>query len=194
MANKLHAAGVFLCLFFAMTSGGCGDDGGSNDASGDADAPVETDAGADADSPAEAEAEEGADAGADADGDADADADAADGEVSWTGILCGGAVCDATTQVCCVSETTPGTLACVAVGACGAGLTVTCDGPEDCPVAGDNCCLPSGAVMSTYCIRGGCPAGRTACHADTDCPGSRHCCPDTMMGYSYTVCGTTTCP
>jgi hypothetical protein len=73
-------------------------------------------------------------------------------------------------------------------------MTVTCDGPEDCATAGSNCCLPSGAVMSTYCQPGMCPAGQTACHDDADCPGALHCCPATMLGYSYKACGATACP
>jgi hypothetical protein len=68
------------------------------------------------------------------------------------GTLCGSAVCDNTSQVCCVeadagvpvcvdvpANCSPGEVACV--GSVCPGLYLGCDGPEDCPGQGEWCCL-----------------------------------------------------
>lgn len=193
--------GFLLTAIIALPLGtGCSDDGGgrdvvdqiSEDAAVDA-ADIRVEDGGeglpDVEAPDDAEPpEDGAEAEtADAPPEGDApEEDAADGEDGGptSGIPCGFGFCDEP-NVCCVTEVPP-RQDCMEPTAC-AGLRVSCDGPEDCG-AGESCCMPSGAVMSTYCLSGTCPAGMTACHGVGDCGEGQVCCPDFVMGYSYRAC------
>ena len=105
------------------------------------------------------------------------------------GVQCGAGMCDPTTQECCVEA--GGSPTCVDEGTCN-GVTLTCDGPEDCEMAGDACCAVGGGGGGTTECRppgGGC--GAELCHTADDCstPGDM-CCPSPVGGVSacFDVC------
>ena len=88
------------------------------------------------------------------------------------GVMCGATPCT-TTQECCI---TTGGAMCVDTGTC-TGVTFECDGPEDCPDAGQVCCLggggPGGGGGSECRNANQCQT--PACHNVADCDGEMCC-------------------
>ena len=105
------------------------------------------------------------------------------------GVLCGTAICATGEELCCVSGSAPA-LQCVAVDAPGpqCDFGARCDGPEDCG-PGQQCCMPSGGIMQTYCVAGACPAGRALCHTNSDCTRQGEiCCFSIEFGWEHWTC------
>ena len=107
----------------------------------------------------------------------------------YAGILCGWGICTAGEELCCITEGTSPSQECVAVtGPLQCDLGARCDGPEDCG-PGQQCCMPSGAIMQTYCVAGACPAGRALCHANDNCTRTGEiCCFSIEFGWDHWVC------
>jgi hypothetical protein len=105
-------------------------------------------------------------------------------------IDCGNTTCNVATQDCCVTFSGA---TCITKGSQCQGARATCDGPEDCPAAGQICC---GRNNGLSCTNGSCNNGQRICHFDTDCPGGQRCCGDgTIAGLSVQYCmATADCP
>jgi hypothetical protein len=167
------------------------DSDSDTDADTDADSDADSDSDSDADSDADSDSDTDADSDADSDSDTDADSDS-DTDIPFGGILCGWGICFGD-EVCCVSENTPGEECRPSQSGCGSdSFIVTCDGPEDCNHGKGHCCLPSGAISSTFCVDQGCFAAE-ACHFDVDCPKGQQCCPANFFGWNHKECSTTPC-
>jgi hypothetical protein len=107
----------------------------------------------------------------------------------YAGILCGWGLCAVGEEMCCVSGSAP-SQQCVTVNAPGpqCDFGARCDGPEDCG-PGQQCCMPSGAIMQSYCVAGACPAGRALCHASSDCTRAGEiCCFSIEFGWDHWTC------
>ncbi len=175
---------LLMLLATVMVCGGCSNvssigDGGTTDADTDTDSDTDSDTDTDTDS----------DTDTDADTDSDTDTNI-DTDTNQGGILCGWGICFSP-QVCCVVESPP-SQNCVDQGDC-AGFSIVCDGPEDCG-PDHECCLPSGAVMSTYCFENQCMSGLSACHTVADCDTGEDCCPSVMLGWANSTCLPSPCP
>ncbi len=164
---------AFGCQTASSTETDAGTDGDT-----DSDSDSDTDADSDTDTDSDSDSDTDSDSDADTDTDTDTDTDA------WAGVLCGWGICTSP-QACCITSDAP-FQECVDAGACSGDLMVVCDGPEDC--AGDGeCCLPSGAIMATWCAVGSCQTLQAACHTDGDC-GAGHCCPAFLFGWAHGAC------
>ncbi|MBI5482644.1 MAG: hypothetical protein HY906_27570 [Deltaproteobacteria bacterium] len=107
----------------------------------------------------------------------------------YYGIPCGWGICVAGEEFCCVSGSAP-VQECVAVDVVGphCDFGARCDGPEDCGY-NQQCCMPSGAIMQTYCVAGSCPAGRALCHSNADCTrAGESCCFSMEFGWDHWTC------
>jgi hypothetical protein len=107
----------------------------------------------------------------------------------WAGVLCGWGLCAVGEELCCVSGNAPSQV-CVAVDTPGpqCDFGARCDGPEDCG-NGQQCCMPSGAIMQSYCVAGSCPAGRALCHPGDSCVRQGEiCCESVEFGWDHWVC------
>jgi hypothetical protein len=125
------------------------------------------------------------DGGGDAQRDAGPQLDAA----GWAGILCGWGICAIGEEMCCVTGSAPDQ-ECVAVDVTRprCDFAARCDGPEDCG-NGQQCCMPSGAIIQSYCVAGACPAGRALCHPGDTCARSGEtCCLSLEFGWEHWVC------
>ncbi len=102
-------------------------------------------------------------------------------------ITCGETVCEAP-QVCCVAYSGGMSYECTASDACSGNATLACDGPEDCPTAGEECCAGNGMDVSTSCTPTD-SCGRKLCRELSECDvdNGETCC-DLTVGIS--VCST----
>ncbi|MCA9600343.1 MAG: hypothetical protein KC776_43865 [Myxococcales bacterium] len=49
--------------------------------------------------------------------------------------------------------------------------------------------MPSGGIMQTYCAKGGCPAGNSLCHEQSDCStAGQVCCFSLAFGWPHSEC------
>jgi hypothetical protein len=108
---------------------------------------------------------------------------------NYYGIPCGWGICATGEELCCVYGSAP-VQECVAVNTPGpqCDFGARCDGPEDC---GNNqeCCMPSGGIMQTYCVAGRCPAGRALCHSNAECTRNGEiCCFSMEFGWDHWAC------
>ena len=125
------------------------------------------------------------DGGSDAQRDAGPQLDAA----GYVGIPCGWGICATGEELCCVTGSAPNQ-ECVAVDTPGpqCDFGARCDGPEDCGT-GQQCCMPSGGIMQTYCVNGACPAGRALCHPGDQCARQGEiCCLSLEFGWEHWTC------
>jgi hypothetical protein len=113
------------------------------------------------------------------------------------GILCGSSECtripldSPDNEVCCVSiDGDTHTSSCqepaLTCDGPSLGMTVACDGPEDC--GGLACCgnLTAGFACTA---EANCPEDiAQLCHRSADCPGDAQCIPATIAGFSISVC------
>jgi hypothetical protein len=87
---------------------------------------------------------------------------------SFEGVYCGTLVCTKPTDECCVTQALGTTCQSPAIQC--TGRAFDCDGPEDCPMAGDRCC---GSINGSACGAnggGGCSNGDVPlCHTLADC-------------------------
>ena len=91
------------------------------------------------------------------------------------GVPCGDTSCTASGEVCCVTYTSQS-----CTTDCQQGLSLACDGPEDCPVEAPVCCgdIGMGGGGSECVADGECQGGMgtgVVCHADADCPDDETC-------------------
>jgi hypothetical protein len=114
---------------------------------------------------------------------------------STPGVIdCGNTTCNVATQDCCVTFSGA---TCIAKGTQCQGARASCDGPEDCPNAGQICCgISYGPNRGLSCTNGSCNSGERICHLDIDCPSAERCCgDDTIAGMSVQYClATADCP
>ncbi len=114
-----------------------------------------------------------------------------DGGATGT-IACGmGVTCNAATQVCCATAGMGGggggdaggaTASCVAIGACNTGLSVSCEGTDNCS-GGDVCCLAEGSAGASSTCEASCGQGSIQlCDMDTDCTAPATCRMSAMFG------------
>jgi hypothetical protein len=105
-------------------------------------------------------------------------------DVGSSGIPCGAVTCDSTSQECCFGHA--GGSCIPKGGACDGGITLTCSGPEDCPVAGDVCCAEasSGGAGASCTTEAACH-GLILCQTDEDCPDMERC---EMVLEGYKIC------
>jgi hypothetical protein len=109
------------------------------------------------------------------------------GEPTGDGVVCGagsGAARCAPAEQCCVEG--PAQLRCRPAGELCPGITMLCDGAEDCR-AGDRCCADGGAVFCDAACE------HTACLDADDCPRSTapNCCFD--LGTPWGACSPRPC-
>ena len=108
------------------------------------------------------------------------------------GIKCGGTTCATSSKdVCCITATSE---MCIDINmTCGTGGAVfSCDGPEDCEIAGEACCASATAVPKGAMCGGATPACIPLCHTLTDCGvGWTACCP--LADTPYNRCSRTAC-
>jgi hypothetical protein len=96
--------------------------------------------------------------------------DAGVGPDAAVGVACGQMFCAPGTD-CCIQQSGS---SCVTSGTC-TGMTIACDGKEDCPASGQVCCF--GQNGGSSCTDGAGCSNPTCTTAD-DCPtGSPMCCP-----------------
>jgi hypothetical protein len=93
-------------------------------------------------------------------------------------IACGMATtCTVPSQVCCAvlaaADAGGHSSSCVAAGTCGKGLSISCEGTDNCP-AGDVCCLSGGNGSSSTSCKPKC-TGAQLCNKPSDCPPSETC-------------------
>jgi hypothetical protein len=110
-------------------------------------------------------------------------------------VHCGGATCSAS-QVCCIEQAYPPlSLSCANPGGCGAKLSVSCDGPEDC-AKGEACCGrwdPNNSRYESIACSSSCIGANFAmiCHLENsndDCPEGYHCAGEDLLGEGYGYC------
>lgn len=189
-------------IAIAMIAAGCGDDstpgttrdagpGGGFDSGGGG-----SDGGGSADSGGG-----GSDGGGDTDGgggDTDGGGGAMDGGGSTAGVPCGDMTC-LRDQTCCVTlEGGAAMSMCIASDMRCAGITLACDGPEDCGMD-EVCCAGAGAVGGATGARctsarmcSASPGSLLLCHTAADCPMPEGrdlmCCPFTRGPFSGSSC------
>jgi hypothetical protein len=198
--RRTTALALVALVALVALEAGC-DDGATSpgqDAADDADS--EADSGeAAVDAPdAEADVVEAAPDAPDAEADvpdvpvdtADVSDTAPDGEPPFAGVLCGFGICGAS-EVCCVTASPAGE-ECTAPTACAGDFVLTCDGSEDC-AEGEQCCMPSGAILQTPCAAA-CASGLPMCHVVAECddgdPGTFDYCHPSMCIYPMFERGT----
>jgi hypothetical protein len=103
-------------------------------------------------------------------------------------IACGmGTTCTAPAQVCCAvvgkaaADGGGHTSSCVAAGSCGNGISISCEGTDNCP-AGDKCCFTGGQGSSSTTCEPKCTGGAQLCDKQSDCPASETCRPIAELG------------
>jgi hypothetical protein len=86
-------------------------------------------------------------------------------------------VCGADASLACSDGCCPEAGVCGTISDCVMRF-LTCDGPEDCPAAGQGCCATSGSkVLGSVCATCS-PGAPTFCHGDCDCAADvPRCCP-----------------
>jgi hypothetical protein len=142
----------------------------------------------DADAPA-------SDGGARPDGggrpDADGRSDAAPRASTPGFVPCAGRLCDAATDVCCVSHGDPAFTGCFdKTEGCGlSGTSIGCDESADCPMQG-NCCIlagfQGGGDGTVGCVADACITGQL-CLSTDECPEGRTC-TDPTRSEGYVAC------
>ena len=106
-------------------------------------------------------------------------------------VYCKNAPC-AAGQVCCFHMSDPNLDACGAPGSCGGDyLTLSCNGPEDCP--GGECCGGwNGSFYTGISCVPSCPdSDILMCEGDASvCPPGENCFQSQVLGAGYSYCGT----
>jgi hypothetical protein len=111
--------------------------------------------------------------------DADGNTDAARRTTTPGFVPCAGGLCDAATDVCCVSHGDPAYTGCFdkAEGCGRSGTAIGCDESADCPTQGNRCILagiPGGGDGTVGSVAAACITGQL-CLSTDECPEGRTC-------------------
>lgn len=184
--HRSVTVGFSMALALATACGGASGNGvGRGNEGGAADGTAGNDSGGDAAAPQEASAGNDGAGPVDARGSGDSSQSPTEGGATGT-IACGmGTTCTAPAQVCCAvvgqgAGDGGHSSSCVAAGSCGKGISISCEGTDNCP-AGDICCFSGGNGSSSTTCEPKC-AGAQLCNKPSDCPPSETCRPIAELG------------
>ena len=177
--HRMGTVGFSMALVLATACGGASGNGvGTANEGGTADGASGSGSGGDGAAPQEASAGNDGAGPVDAGRSGDSSEPPTDGGATGT-IACGmGTTCTAPAQVCCaVVGQAAGDAgkhsSCVAAGSCGNGISISCEGTDNCP-AGDVCCFSGGNGSSSTSCEPKC-TGAQLCNKPSDCPPSETC-------------------